>query len=284
MKFKDMPKLPLVLIALMFVVGALFYPQLPARIPMHWGPGGQIDGWAAKSFFTVFFAPLMALGIYMLLWFVPYLDPQRANLIRSKQVYAIALELLAGLMSVIFIGTLYASFNNSMPMSSIIGIGTGVMFVVLGNYMGRVKRNWTMGVRYSWTLSDDTVWRKTNRLGGKLFMVAGVAAIGGAFLPPLVGIWFVVVPVLVIVPVTYVYSMRLYKKLHPEAMEPPTPPRDLEDDLAEEDLVEQGPLGRQAVLAHDTVPAAQRVDVVCPSCCADNAPDNETCIRCGRAL
>jgi uncharacterized membrane protein len=221
MKFKDMPKLPLVLVAAMFVVGALVYPRLPEVIPVHWGPSGQIDGWATKSLLSVFFAPLLLVGLYALLWFVPYLDPQRGNLIRSKQVYSIVLELLAGLMTIVFVGQLYASFNHALPMSSIIEVATGVMFVVLGNYMGRVKRNWTRGIRYSWTLSDDTVWTKTNRLGGRLFMGAGVLAVVGAFLPPSVGLFLAIVPVLVIVPVTYVYSMQLYRRLHPEAMEPP---------------------------------------------------------------
>ena len=74
MKFKDMPKLPLVLIAAMFVIGALVYPQLPEQIPMHWGINGQIDAWGTKSLLNVFFAPLITLGVYLLLWFIPYLD------------------------------------------------------------------------------------------------------------------------------------------------------------------------------------------------------------------
>jgi uncharacterized membrane protein len=223
MKFKDMPKLPLVLIAAMFVIGALVYPQLPETIPMHWGVNGQIDAWGTKSLLNVFFAPLVTLGVYLLLWFIPYLDPQRGNLIRSKQVYSIVLELLAGLMTVVFLGQLYAAFNTSLPMSSIVEVAVGVMFVVLGNYMGRVKRNWTMGVRYSWTLSDDVVWAKTNRLGGRMFMAAGVLAIIGAFLPPYVGFALLLIPALAILPVTYFYSMGLYRQRHPEAMNPPEP-------------------------------------------------------------
>jgi len=235
MKFKDMPKLPLVLIAVMFVVGALLYPRIPAVVPVHWGPSGAIDGWAAKSPLSVFLAPLVLLGIYVLLWLVPYLDPQRANLIRSKQVYGLVLELLAGLMTVLFFGQLYASFNHALPMASIIEVGMGVMFVVLGNYLGRVKRNWTMGVRFGWTLSDDVVWAKTNRLAGRLFVVAGVLAIVAGFLPPLVGVGLILVPALVILPVTYIYSMRLYRSRHPEAMEPPVPLREDEEQRGESD-------------------------------------------------
>jgi uncharacterized membrane protein len=224
-KFKDMPKLPLVLIAAMFVVGAVAYPGLPEQIPMHWGPSGQIDAWGTKSLLSVFFAPLLALGLYVLMWVMPYLDPKRANLLRSRQVYSIVIELMTGLLTAVFVGTLLAAGNHSFPMSGVIEVGVGIMFIVLGNYMGRVKRNWTMGVRYSWTLSDDTVWTKTNRLGGRLFMAAGVLAVVGAFLPPLVGLAFIVVPAFVILPVTYVYSMRLYRQLHPDDVgEPPAPP------------------------------------------------------------
>jgi hypothetical protein len=151
--------------------------------------------------------------------------------------------------------------------------------------MGRVKRNWTMGIRYSWTLSDDTVWTKTNRLGGRLFIVAGVLAIIGAFLPPLVGIWLLVLPALVMLPITYVYSMNLYKQLHPEAMEPPARPKDLPLMPSDEDEQLHDQVGAaQEVVAHDAVPQEQRVEVQCPSCGADNAPGNAKCIRCGRAL
>jgi uncharacterized membrane protein len=233
MSFKDMPKLPLALIALMIVVGVIVYPSLPAQIPTHWGASGQIDAWSAKSVWSVFLPVIIASGLYLLLWLMPYLDPKRGNLIRSKRVYGIVLELVVGLMTVVFVGTLMASFNQAFPMAQILEFGAGVMFIVLGNYMGRVKRNWTLGVRYSWTLSDDTVWAKTNRLGGRLFMVAGALSVVGAFLSPLAGVVFLLVPALVILPVTYVYSMRLYKQLHPEEMEPPQVPDSLDDELGE---------------------------------------------------
>jgi uncharacterized membrane protein len=223
MRFKDMPKLPLVMIAGMFLIGVIVYPSLPDQIPTHWGPTGQIDAYAAKSFWSVFFAPLMALGLYLLLWFVPYLDPKRANVIRSKEVYNIVIELVTGLFTVIFIGTLFAANNPSFPMDKIISVGVGVLFIVLGNYMGRVKRNWTIGVRYPWTVSDDVVWAKTNRLGGRIFMVSGVLAIVGAFLPGMWGVALMLVPALAMLPITYFYSMNLYRQRHPDEMAYPEP-------------------------------------------------------------
>jgi uncharacterized membrane protein len=220
MKFRDMPKLPLLFIVAMLAVGLWAYPSLPAQIPTHWGPSGEIDAWSAKSVWSVFMMPLMMSGLYVLFWVMPYLDPKRGNLMASKQVYSLILELVTGLFSVLYVATLAAAFNEQLPVDRIITVAVGVMFIVLGNYMGRVKRNWTMGVRYSWTLSDDTVWLKTNRLGGRLFMLAGVMGIVGSVLPDPWNIVMLIGPALLMIPITYVYSWRLYRKLHPEEMEP----------------------------------------------------------------
>jgi uncharacterized membrane protein len=48
------------------------------------------------------------------------------------------------------------------------------MFILIGNLMTRIRPNWFMGIRTPWTLSSDTVWRKTHRFGGVAFVIAGV--------------------------------------------------------------------------------------------------------------
>lgn len=216
MKLRDMPKLPLALIAAMFAVGAFMYSRLPARIPTHWGASGAIDAYSVKSFGSVFTLPLVTLGLYVLLWLVPYFDPKRANLIRSKSAYGIIIDLVAGLMTLVFLGTMLAASDAGFPMDKVISAGIGVMLIVIGRLMGTIERNWTMGVRYPWTVLDDVVWAKTNQLGGKLFMAAGVLALVGVVLPGGWGIALMLVPALAMLPITYVYSMRLYKQRHPE--------------------------------------------------------------------
>ena len=42
-----------------FAVLAFYYPQLPDVVPIHWNAAGEADGWAAKSFSSVFFMPLL---------------------------------------------------------------------------------------------------------------------------------------------------------------------------------------------------------------------------------
>lgn len=218
---REMPKLPLVLIATMFAAGAIAYPHLPPRIPMHWNMAGRIDAWAERSFMSVFSQPLVALGLYVLFMVMPYFDPRRRNILRSRQVYFLVLELMTGLLAAIFIGTLVAAFEPTFRMDRLVMVGTGLLFVVLGNHLGRVKPNWTMGVRYSWTLSDEVVWVKTNRLGGWLFVIGGLLTTACAFVPAPANAIIMLAWILGILPITYVYSMRLYRRRHPEEMAAP---------------------------------------------------------------
>jgi uncharacterized membrane protein len=217
-----MPKLPLALIAVMFVAGAVLYPSMPQVIPTHWGPGGAADAWSAKSFMSVFAMPLIAVAMYVLFIVIPFFDPKRANLIRSKKAYGIMLDSAIALLLAVFGSSLAAAFDHAFPVDRIVTGGIALLFIVIGNFMITVKRNFTMGVRFSWTVMDDVVWAKTNRLGGYLFMASGALALVGVFLPAPWNIFMFLVPVFVMLPVLYVYSWRLYKKRHPEEMGRPT--------------------------------------------------------------
>ena len=89
--------------------------------------------------------------------------------------------------------------------------GTGLLFVVLGNFMGKLTKNFFVGIRTPWTLASDEVWLRTHRLGGKLFVLAGVALfiaglLGGGTVPLLVA-------VAVAGGIPVVYSYLLYRRI-----------------------------------------------------------------------
>ena len=216
-RLRDYTKLPLLIIAAMFIVGAVVYSRLPDSIPMHWGISGKPDSFSPKSFGSVFFMPLMSLGLYALLVVVPFLDPKRRSLKLSFHAYNILIDGVVGLEAVIFAATLIAAFNNTFDVSKVVLISVGLLFAVIGNYMTTVKQNWTFGVRVSWTLSDEVVWRKTNRLGGYLFVAAGAITIVCAFLPGPWAFGLMMGTILGILVITYVYSYLLFRSRHPEA-------------------------------------------------------------------
>jgi uncharacterized membrane protein len=216
-RLRDYTKLPLVIIAAMLVAAAVLYPSLPSPIPTHWGISGAADAFSPKSFGSVFFEPLLALGVYVLLIVVPFLDPKRRSLKLSFHAYNILIDAVVGLQAVVFAASMIAAYNNGFDVAKVVLIAVGLLFAVIGNYVTTVKQNWTFGVRVSWTLSDEVVWRKTNRLGGYLFVVAGAITIACAFLPGPWAFGLMLSAILGIVAVTYVYSYLLYRSRHPEA-------------------------------------------------------------------
>lgn len=216
-RLRDYTKLPLLIVAAMFITGAVLYPSLPSPIPTHWGVSGAPDAFSPKTFMSVFFEPLIALGIYALLVVVPYLDPKRRSLKLSFHAYNILIDAVVGLQAVVFAASMVAAFNNKFDVAKIILIAVGLLFAVIGNYMTTVKQNWTFGVRVSWTLSDEVVWRKTNRLGGYLFVAVGVLTVVSAFLPSAIGLVVMMSGVFAMLVITYTYSYLLFRSRHPEA-------------------------------------------------------------------
>lgn len=216
-RLRDYTKLPLLIIAAMFVAAAVLYPSMPARFPTHWGVSGQADAWSTKSFASVFFEPMLSLGLYALLVAVPFLDPKRRSLRMSFRAYNILLDAIIGMQAVVFAATTAAAFNNAFDVSKVVLVSVGLLFAVIGNYMTTVKQNWTFGVRVSWTLSDEVVWRKANRLGGYLFVGAGAVTVVCAFLPAPLNIVLMLGTVLGVAVATYVYSYLLFRSRHPEA-------------------------------------------------------------------
>ncbi|AKG52779.1 hypothetical protein DGWBC_0089 [Dehalogenimonas sp. WBC-2] len=163
----------LLLMAAMFITAALAWSGAPDSIPVHWGISGEVDGYGGK-FEGLLLLPLMTVGIYLMLLFIPRIDPKRANYDRFGNVYRIIRTLLVVFMAVVY-GVTIAYINEvSIDVGRVIPVMVGILLAVLGNYFGKLKPTWFVGIRTPWTLTSDLSWTKTHQLGGKLFVGFGV--------------------------------------------------------------------------------------------------------------
>ena len=167
--------LPLAAILISMVVTAFLLPRLPDPVPIHWGPTGQPDNYAPRLIGS-FLLPLTALGVYLLFLVIPVLDPKRANYEKFADTYhywRIAFVLFMVFLQGI---TLYSILiGDSRLNTNLVFIGVGLLFILIGNYMPRVRSNWFVGIRNPWTLSNQEVWRRTHRFGGQIFVAGGLA-------------------------------------------------------------------------------------------------------------
>jgi uncharacterized membrane protein len=197
---------PWLLVGLAFGFSAVMYPKLPDQIPSHWNPQGQIDGHVARAW-GVWLMPGVLLVLAILLPRLPGLDPRRENYEKFRPSYDLVMNSIMTLIAVLHAATLGAGAGWPVPMERITPLMVGAMFVVIGNVMPRARPNWLFGIRTPWTLSNDRVWERTHRLGGLLFVIAGVILALSALLVPASSLPMIIGGVIVaaIVPVVYSY-------------------------------------------------------------------------------
>jgi len=204
--------LPLILIGFGLICSFYFYAHFPQQVPTHWNFRGEIDGWSGKAF-AAFFFPALNLGIYLLFLGMPYLDPKKDRYAEFARPYHIFKNFMVGFLTVVYFYVGLAGLGYNYPVNYVIPPGIGILFLAMGNYLGKIKPNWFMGIRTPWTLSNEEVWNKTHRLGGKMFIVMGILMIAGVVLPPGLfysGFMFGVV-IAALVPI--VYSYWLFRQL-----------------------------------------------------------------------
>ena len=168
------------LLVLLFALSAWCWPGSPDRIPVHWGLNGQPDRWGGRweGLLTL---PFAALGIYLLLLFLPRIDPGRANYGTFARTYA-ALRLLVLLfLSSIHVMVLLAIRGRHVDMTTIVPLLTGALLIVLGNLLGKIRPNWFVGIRTPWTLTSKESWTRTHRAGGWVLMACGLLLMTCAF-------------------------------------------------------------------------------------------------------
>lgn len=178
MKMHGADLVSLLLIAAMFAVVGWFYASLPDPVPIHWNTGGEVDGYMAKPWGALIF-PLYLVGIWVGFKLIPVISPRGFRLDRFLGVVRVIQLAVVGVTFVIGVVSLLAAAGWNVQMQWVVPLCVGVLFVVLGNYLGKVRRNFFIGVRTPWTLASEEVWNRTHRLAAWLFVFSGLLVILG---------------------------------------------------------------------------------------------------------
>lgn len=166
--------LPLVLIAAL-------YSRLPDQVPMQWQFDGNVE-YRAKAHLWVIGA--LSPFLMLLLHITPRIDPKRRNYDKFHGSYLL-FKIVLMLFILIMVGiTLVESFRpGTVNVSMIVCIACGLLFTILGNMLPKFRSNWFLGIRTPWTISNEKIWLRTQRLGGRLMFASGFVIIAAAFIP-----------------------------------------------------------------------------------------------------
>ncbi|HEY0370767.1 MAG TPA: SdpI family protein [Thermoanaerobaculia bacterium] len=170
----------LILAAVAFSIAA--WNRLPERMPLHWGLDGEVNGYGNRAQ-GAFLLPALMLLIWLLMRFLPRIDPRRANYAKFADTYDLLLDSFVALFAVMHVALIGAALGWPVSMARVAPALIGLQFIIIGNALPRARPNWWFGIRTPWTLSNDRVWARTHRVGGYLLAGAGVVLLIAAALP-----------------------------------------------------------------------------------------------------
>ena len=163
----------LLALAIPFAAIAIFWSDFPDPMPVHYNIEGKPDRFGSKPF-GLFLLPVLNLGLYFLLLFIPRVDPKKINFAKFAASYFIIRVLTHAFMTFIFLLVAAASLGYHFNFPLIVMYAVVILFLILGNYMRTIRHNYFIGVRTPWTLANERVWTETHRFTALLWVAASV--------------------------------------------------------------------------------------------------------------
>lgn len=197
--------------AIAFLSAVILYQRLPALMPTHWNMHGNVDGSVAKPW-GVFIYPVMIALVAVLSELLPIISPKPFSMAPFVSNFRLIAAAVIGLLATVMATIFSESLGLKPPISRIALLASGTLLVVIGNLLGKTTRNFFLGIRTPWTLANAEVWSRTNRLGGRLLLLAGLLLIVSAafgfdpFMPLCIVVALGLFPI--------VYSYWLYRRLN----------------------------------------------------------------------
>lgn len=200
----------ILIILLSFAVGIYFYPQMPDRVASHWNASGEADGYTSK-FWGLFLVPIISAAIATLLFIIPKVDPLKENVKKFRKYFDVFIVLFLLFLFYLHMLTIFWNLGARFDFIFALIPAFTALFYYAGVLTEHAERNWFIGIRTPWTISNETVWKKTHKLGGRLFKLSALVALAGVFFKGY-AIYLIIIPVILTAVYTFIYSYFEYQK------------------------------------------------------------------------
>lgn len=200
----------LVLMLASFAVSVWLYPHLPATMPRRWDAAGNVVAYGPRGQLA-FLLPAIIAFTWLLLIVLPRVSPHGFRIDPFLDVFGVVGAGIIAVLAFLHTIILLAAAGHALPVVGTLFVAIGMLLVFLGNYMGKFRKNFFIGVRTPWTLASDEVWARTHRLAGWLFAAAGVAVVADGLLGANVAFFAAVI--ICAASTLILYSFVLYRRI-----------------------------------------------------------------------
>jgi len=149
-------------------------PELESY-PIHWNAAGEADGFSSKRgvLLVLSLLPITAISTHLLMWFLPKIESINEAVEKSGIVYDVTWHgclwlylIMNGVIALMYMSLLKgdASSFDSDLMMRVMPVALGLLFIVLGNVLGKARLNKYVGIKTPWTLKSKSTWDATHRM------------------------------------------------------------------------------------------------------------------------
>lgn len=190
------------------------YPSLPNVVPIHWDAHGHANGWGPKwSLF--FYGPGTMLFMVLMFSALPWLSPKKFEVDSFRATYLYIMIIVVAMIAycnvLILLSALGSVGGIVLDVSRAVEGGVCLLIALLGNVLGKVRRNFFVGIRTPWTIANEHVWNATHRFAAKTFFAGGLLGLLAVILGA--PFWLPIAAILIAALGPAVYSLVFYKQL-----------------------------------------------------------------------
>jgi uncharacterized membrane protein len=161
---------------------------LPGTIALRFNAHGMPTSYGSP-FLPLALMPIAALALSAIFAALARGEPRRENLANSRLAYTTRWIGAIAIVAVLHLWIVYALITSAhgtppFDLARLAFALAGAMIAVAGSQLGKVRSNFTIGIRTPWTLADDRVWEATHRLGRWPVILTGLAILIAALVAP----------------------------------------------------------------------------------------------------
>lgn len=200
------------------LVSGIFIALMPDTVPAHYDFAGEVDRFGSKYEYLLLPALIILTGF---LTNAAARSQAKKGAVQNEKIFRITgLFMVAffSFMNQFFVIKAYRYGADSTPLDTSVlmnftTMGIGVMLVALGNIMPKARLNAAFGLRTKWSMANDRVWQKSQRIGGYMAVIAGSAMIlCGIFVKGIACPILMMALIIIWTVASIVASYRIYKK------------------------------------------------------------------------
>ncbi|MDD3095791.1 MAG: SdpI family protein [Candidatus Neomarinimicrobiota bacterium] len=204
----------LLFFAISAVISVYFYAELKAAgvttVPIHWNILNEPDLFA-KTLTAVLIGPLAILLMIVILLSSAFRKYEKQEQ-RSVRFVVLLISAVLVVMNWIALSTALRYGAERAEDFRLLHLVLGLLFILIGNRFGKLRPSYWIGIRTPLTLSNEELWNRVHRKGGRLMVISGIFILAGLFFVNKSWFWVFYLPLLISIVLSVFVIPRIEKR------------------------------------------------------------------------